>query len=120
MARQTAKLVLDPTILRRDTARLVQALTSGGYREARDQADRTAGRIRDNTPVLTGALLSTVGVVQAQVDGTRTWGVTYGSGERYHYVQNARRKIVKKGMRGARTEFRAALGSLAAREVSKV
>ena len=115
-----AKILLDTKALLRDTKRLAAGLKSGGDHEAHQQAFRTAGKIGANTPVRTGALLATEHVVQTTSKGVPGWGVTYGSGVRYHYVQNARRKIVKRGMRGCRQEFKRALDALAAREVSKV
>lgn len=126
MPRRTGKVTVDTTALARDTKRLVAGLKSGGYREGRAQADRTAAKVRDYTPVRTGALRSTVGVTPSWVNAARGgpggagWGVTYGSGVVYHYVQNARLKIVKRGLRGARPEFQRACDRLAAAEIGRL
>lgn len=126
MPRTTTKVTVDATALLRDSRQLVDRLRTGGMVSAREQADRTAAKIAVNTPVRTGALRSTVGVTQSWVNAARGgpggagWGATYGSGATYHYVQNARRKIVKKGMRGCRQEFRRAVQLLTEREVNRV
>lgn len=112
----TSKVILDTSHLERDTRQLANGISSGAKRESYFQAVRTAAKIRDATPVRTGALRSTVGT--ADVPGGT--GVTYGSGVRYHYVQNARLKIVKRGTRGSRTEWYRTLQTLAGREVGKV
>lgn len=112
----TTKVTVDTSHLEGDTRRLAAGIASGAKRESFFQATRTAAKTRGFTPVRTGALLSTVGT--ADVPGGT--GVTYGSGARYHYVQNARQKIVKKGSRGSRTEWFRTLQALAGREVGKV
>jgi hypothetical protein len=127
LPRQTAKITIDTTGLRRDMGRLTTALGFRGTGEAHAQAERTAERIRAQTPVDTGALLATIGVVATWVAATRRspggdgWGVTYGTGlGRYPWVVNSRQRVVKKGARGARTEFKRALDGVAAEEVNRL
>ena len=110
------KIEIDTAGLERDTRQLAAAIASGAKKESYLQAQRTATKTRENTPVRTGALRSTVGT-QDVPGGT---GVTYGSGARYHYVQNARKKIVKKGTRGSRAEWYRTLQALAETETSRV
>lgn len=112
----TRKVTVDTSQLEGDTRRLAAGIAQGAKRESYLQAQRTSTKIRDATPVRTGALRSTVGT-QDVAGGT---GVTYGSGARYHYVQNARKKIVKKGTRGSRAEWYRTLQALAEQETSRV
>ena len=113
----TRKVTVDTSHLDRDTAQLASGITSGAKRESYFQAVRTSSKIRDLTPVLTGRLRATVGTV----DVTGGTGVTYGDGRTvYHFVQNARKRIVRRGTRGARADWYRTLQALAAREVGRV
>jgi hypothetical protein len=83
--------------------------------------------LRAKTPVRTGALRDTIGVVATYVygrgktPGGEGYGVTYGTGlGRYPWVVNARQKTVKKGARGSRVEFQRALQTVLDREVTKL
>lgn len=110
------EVVIDTSHLTRDTRQLTAGLTAGGLTASYNQAVQTAGKLSGLVPVRTGALRSTVAAVAV----TGGYGVTYGSGQVYHYVQNARLKIVKRGTRGSRAAFYRALQAVAEREVGRV
>jgi Bacteriophage HK97-gp10, putative tail-component len=108
---QRATVAVDTSQFTRDMRTLTTGLKEGSDTVAHQQAGRTADKTRANTPVRTGTLQSTVGVTPSMGG----WGVTYGGGLPYAGYIERKRHPVRKGARGARTEFTRALGEMTGR-----
>ena len=117
------KVEVDYRQLQRDLKRLGDGIADGVAHVAADQAETTAAKIDSYTPVRTGLLASTVG---SRMDASARYGtgaiVTYGGSPRLPYASyiNNRNRPIKRGCRGARTDFYARLQALTAREVRRI
>lgn len=112
----TAGVEVDWSHVQRGMRQLADGIDAGSLRTAREQATATAAAIRPRVPVRTGALRSTVTVVD-QPDGA---GVTYGGDLPYaNYIEH-RSDAVADGVAATAEQYGRAATEMARREVRKL
>lgn len=95
---------------------LANTLERTAHEVAYLQSVDSARTIRQETPVRTGALASTVQSSRQPFGGQ----VTYGGSLRYKWPVEARRRMVTRAQKVAPAQFREAMTAAAAKEVARV
>jgi len=109
----TARVDVDWSQVQAGMAKLADGVARGSRDAAADQASRTADALRAATPVLSGALASTIGVT-VETDGA---SVTYGGGLPYaSYIAN-KSGNVETATADADTQWHEAATTVAEKEV---
>jgi hypothetical protein len=106
------RVEIDTSKLEKYARRLAEGLDKNGMGLAREFAEQTAAAIRQQTPVLTGRLQSSISVVPFP-DG---YGVTYGGGVPYARKAERREHMVKTNVDSATQRYPAEAHSLAEKE----
>jgi hypothetical protein len=111
-----ADIIVDTTRFAAAMAGFTRTVELEGKNAARAAAEARADIIRARTPVDTGALRSTVGVV---ADG-RGWGITYGAGLTYGFPVAAWRRNLAGSVAGTEVDFRRRMTDVVHRQVTAV